>query len=184
MCALAKPFVLFFLTDKWIGAVPYIQIFSLSMITSSAGVINLCLFQVEGRPDFMLKVEIIKKSIGFVLVFVLLAFGPLVLAIGNSLFLFYAYGVDLYYVNKMEQLPYFQQLRDLMPCTIAAVIASLVAWGITCLSILPIIQLILGGIIGLAAYYVITRYIIKMDIYDQIFAMIKSKKRCQREFLM
>lgn len=175
MCALSKPFVLFFLTDKWIEAVPYVRIFGLSMITSSAGIINLNLFQVEGRPDITLKVEIIKKIIGFAMVFGLLVFGPLVLAIGNSLFGFFAYGINLYYVNKLEHLPYSQQLRDLMPCAIAASIASLSAWSITWLPILPIWHLIIGGTLGLGLYYFITRYIVKMDIYDQIFIMLKSK---------
>lgn len=176
MCALAKPFVLFFLTEKWIDAVPYIQVFSIAMITSSAGIINLNLFQVEGRPDITLKLEIIKKAVGFAIVFGLMMFGPMVLAIGSSFFGFFAYGINLYYVNKMEKLPCLQQILDLTPCLLAAILSSFCAWLITLLPIYPILHLIIGSSIGSGIYYFITRYILHLELYDQIFLYIKKTK--------
>lgn len=173
--ALAKPFVLFFLTDKWLDSVVYLQLFALSAITSSAGVINLNIFQAEGRSDITLKIEVIKKIIGFFIVFVLLPMGPLVLAIGSMTFNFFCYVVNLYYANKLEHLSFSTQILDLVPILIASVVSSIFAYGITLLDLSNFMQLILGGIVGLMMYVLITKFVMKMDLYDQIFDLIKNK---------
>ena len=175
MCALARPFVLFFLTEKWSDAIIYIQIFSITCITSSANIINLNLFQVEGRSDITLKIEIIKKAVGFAMVFSLLIYGPMVLAIGCSCFNIFAYSVNLFFVHKLEKIPYSQQLLDLFPCSFASVIAAIFAF-IVSLSPVPYwAQFLGGGIVGIIVYYLFTRYYFKFDIYTIINEQITKK---------
>ena len=62
------------------------------------------IFQVEGRSDITLKLEIVKKVVGFAVVFLLARYSPLVLAIGSSVFSLSACALNLYYVNKIENL--------------------------------------------------------------------------------
>ena len=45
----------------------------------------------------------------------------------------------------------------------------------TLLDLSNFMQLILGGIVGLMMYVLITKFVMKMDLYDQIFDLIKNK---------
>ena len=65
LCAVAKPLVLFLLTDKWEPAILLLQILAFGMMTDGVIVSNLNLIKVKGRSDLVLKLEIVKKSISF-----------------------------------------------------------------------------------------------------------------------
>lgn len=175
LAVLAKPFILFLLTDKWEGAVIYLQIFCIAAMLNPAGQINLNIFQVEGRSDITLKLEIIKKVVGFSVVFILLRYDPLILAIGSCAYSIFAYTLNLFCVNKLERLPYKQQLLDLFPCFVAALTSAFVAFAVMQTVNVYFLQLILGGIVGMVAYFFITKYIIKMEIYDQIERLWKQQ---------
>lgn len=172
--ALAHPFVMFFLTEKWIDSVIYVQLFCLSSITSAAGVINLNIFQAEGRSDITLKIEVIKKLLGFMMVLCMMFLGPIALAIGSVIFNFFCYSINLYYASKLENMTLSMQLMDLIPSFFASLCA---AGGTFLITILPIgyfSQLLIGGFLGGLIYFFITRYIMHLDIYNYIDGYIKN----------
>lgn len=171
LASLAKPFVLFFLTEKWIDSVVYLQIFSLSVMFGAANVVNLNLFQVEGRSDITLKLEVIKKTIGFILVFSLLSFGPMALAIGSSVFNIFAYALNLYYAHKVSGLSVFVQIYDLLPCFISASLSAFMVYLITFIDIPSYLHLIVGASSGVIMYFLLTKYVFKMEIYSQLLSL-------------
>lgn len=175
LAALAKPYIIFFLTDKWSGAIIYLQIFCLTSVFSPAASINMNIFQVEGRTDITLKLEIVKKIIGFVLVFFLANYSPLVMAIGSSVFSLAACTLNLYYVNKIEKIPHTQQIMDLMPCLISGVISGFTSYSVTFLPINEFLQLFFGGIVGILVYFLITKFIFRMEIYGQLSEILKNR---------
>lgn len=174
--ALARPFILFFLTDKWEVSVIYVQLFCLSAITSSAGAINLNIFQAEGRSDIVLKIEVIKKTIGFLLVFSLMWFNPLILAIGSVTFNFFCYVLNLHYARKLENMSLFTQISDLAPSFFASVAAAALTYFVTLLPLSYFCQLLVGGLVGIGAYFIITRFILHMEIYDQVESFVKARR--------
>ena len=175
LAALAKPYIYFFLTEKWSGAIIFIQIFCMTTIFSPAAVLNMNIFQVEGRSDITLKLEIVKKVVGFAVVFLLARYSPLVLAIGSSVFSLSACALNLYYVNKIEKIPQMQQITDLMPCLVSGALAAIASFAITLLPLSPFFQLLIGGSVGLAVYIFMTKRIFKMEVYDQILTLIKNR---------
>lgn len=176
LAALAVPFVQVILTDRWIDCAIYIQIFAVSAVIAAPNILNLNLFQVKGRSDITLKAEIIKKSAGAFVVFLLLPFGPLILAIGASVFSVFVYSINLYYAKKLVGIPFILQIRDIMPCCVSAIFASTAAYIFTIIKLPAFIHLFVGGIIGCIIYYCFTKYIYKMEIYSQILILIKKKK--------
>ena len=61
LCAISKPFIIFFLTEKWLGAVVILQILCIDWMLDHITLLNLNLLYVKGRSDLALKLEIIKK---------------------------------------------------------------------------------------------------------------------------
>lgn len=175
--ALASPFVDFVLTKKWEGCVIYIQIFALTSFIIPANSINLRLLQTYGRTDYTLKAEIIKKTLGLLLVFSLVPIGPVYLAVGKSLFDIFAYSVNLFYAKKVSGLKYKDQIRDIIPI----LLCSIIMYAVVTLSIRPfsysIIQLIVGFIVGLITFSALGKYVFKLSQFNQIKQQLLNHKR-------
>ena len=58
----AKPIVLLLLTEKWLGCVPFIQIFCISFAFYPIHTANLNAIKAMGKSQIFLKLEIIKKA--------------------------------------------------------------------------------------------------------------------------
>lgn len=175
LAAISKPFILFFLTEKWVEAHLFVKIFCVAMMLDPVGAINLNIFQVEGRSDVTLKLEFVKKFIGFSLVFILVKYSPLVLAVGSACYVFIAFSLNLYYVNKLENLPYLQQISDIMPCLISGFIGAFVAYSFTLLNIPLWGQIVLGIFCGMLIYLLLIKFVFHLDVFERIREMIYSK---------
>lgn len=176
LVALAKPFVLFFLSDKWADSIIYLQIFSFASLTAAPGMINLIICQVDGRSDILLKAEIIKKTIGVILIFSLLPLGPIVLATGKAIYDFVIYGINLYFVKKLVGLTFVDQIRDISPIILSSIPAGAIAYLCTWIIPYEILQLIIGTFLGLIVFYIISNYLFKMNTYSLIFEYLKNNK--------
>ncbi|MCF0193572.1 MAG: lipopolysaccharide biosynthesis protein [Bacteroidaceae bacterium] len=176
LVSLAKPFTLFLLTDKWAESIIYLQIFSIGMLSLTANTINHSIFQVTGRTDITLKAELIKKFIGVALVLSLIPFGTLILAVGASAFNFFCYAINLYYAKKLLGMSFSVQIKDMLPCFIAACISAFVAYIPVYFISYSAIALICGCVIGVSTYVFITKYVIHVGVYDYINLLCKKHK--------
>ncbi len=81
LAAVAEPLISLLLTEKWLVAVPYLVLLSVSYATYPMHIINLQVINAMGRSDLFLKLELIKKALGL-LILVLslpLGIGPMLL---------------------------------------------------------------------------------------------------------
>lgn len=70
LCGVAKPLIFVLLTEKWASCVPFLQILCFAVLWDCVTLVNLNLLYVKGRSDWVLKLEIVKKTIAFsILVF-------------------------------------------------------------------------------------------------------------------
>ena len=70
LAACATPLVTLVLTEKWLPCVPFLRVFCLSYAFYPIHTANLNAIKAMGRSDISLKLEIIKKSVGFVSILV------------------------------------------------------------------------------------------------------------------
>lgn len=67
LAAVSEPLTSVLLTDKWLPCVPYMQIICFAFMLSPVEVENLQAIKAIGRSDMVLKLEIIKKTVGLLL---------------------------------------------------------------------------------------------------------------------
>lgn len=170
---LAEPFVRLVLTEKWMDSVIYIQIFAATALFFPANSINLNLLQTYGRSDYTLKAEIIKKTIGLATVFALLPLGPLYLAIGACAMDVLALAVNAYFAKKLSGLPYSRQLMDILPALVCTLGMSAVVFVLCRFLPGDWAKLIAGGIVGAGVYFILTRYVFRMDIYGKLRSLFR-----------
>lgn len=151
LAAVAQPMILTLIGEKWLMAVPMLQIICFRMMLYPLQAINLNMLQVEGRSDLFLRLEIIKKII---------AVGPLLIGIfisiwwmlaGSVLASWFAYYLNAFYSGKFLKYSMWAQIKDIAPSLGIALITALGMFG---LSFLPLhhiavlcIQLIAGSIL-------------------------------------
>ena len=115
MAVLAEPLITTIIGEKWLPCVPVMQIICIGALFSPLTHINLNLLYVKGRTDLVLKLEFIKKPIAFALLFALLPFGILPLAIGKALYEFIAFSINCYYTRQILGYGEIAQLKELLP---------------------------------------------------------------------
>ncbi len=115
LCGCAKPLVLFLLTDKWLACVPLMQIICFSKLLNGVTVINLNLLYVKGRSDLVLRLEIIKKTIAFIILFISMFFDLTIMCYGLVLYSLIAAYLNTFYTNRILGYSFSQQMKSILP---------------------------------------------------------------------
>lgn len=175
MAAVAKPLVLVLLTEKWIEAVPYLQIVCLSGAINSVCNTNLQAIKAIGRSDVVLKLEFIKKPVGLLMVIFSIRFGVKAIAATLPLYGMYAAIVNMSPNKKLIDYGIIQQLRDLLPAILLSILMCSAVSVVGLLMIPPMLKLVLQVLIG-AIVYLGVAYATKMDACVYLV-------NCLREFV-
>lgn len=112
LIVIAKELFVFLLGEKWLPAVIYFQILSLASIVRPIGTYNLNILKVKGRSDLLLKLEVMKKIIGVILIVVALPFGITALVISHVLFSYISTTLNMIYSGGLINFRLWEQLKD------------------------------------------------------------------------
>ena len=175
MAAIARPLILTLLTPKWEGAVLLMQIMCFSAMLYPIHAINLSLLQVKGRSDLFLRLEIIKKSIGVLMLCITIPMGIPAMCAGGIILSYIALIINTRYTGKLIQVGFLKQMRDLAPMFATSFSMCFLVWLVTRLFASDILQLAAGTIIG-AGYYFFVSKIFKLEELGEITATLKELK--------
>lgn len=178
LAAIARPFVIILLTDKWLPAVAFIQFNCFIKAFMPIFKANLQAINAVGRSDIFLKLEIIKRTIGILILIVTLPFGLYAMMFGRCTECVLDLIIDAFPNKKILGYSFLEQIRDILP---AFVLSLLMCIGVLCVSFLNfnafitiIIQLIIGIVI-----YIGGALLFKLDGLSYVYNTIRDfvKKR-------
>ncbi|MDC2648972.1 lipopolysaccharide biosynthesis protein [Bacteroides ovatus] len=176
ICALAKPIILFLLTDKWADSIIYLQIFAATCMFDHLSTINLNLLKVKGRSDLCLRLEIIKKAIAFALLCCSIPLGVIAICALKFIYNQVALVLNSHYTGKLFGLSYVKQFKDYIPYLGVTVLACVPSYLLTLLSLPNILTLIVGSLVSLTIYYLVLRKNEDMkEMVDLVKDQIKKK---------
>lgn len=172
----AEPIVRLLLTDKWLPCVPYLRIFCFTYMFWPIHTANLNAIKAMGRSDLFLKLEIIKKVVGLILLFITMRIS--VMAMAYSLIFS---GILSQIINswpnwKLLNYNYLEQLRDILPSICISVFMGVCVYFIGFLSLPTLLQLIIQVIVG-AIIYIVASIVLKLEEFNYLLGMIKSFKK-------
>lgn len=168
LAALAKPMVVFLLTDKWLPCVPIMMVLCFSSMFSFVNTINLSLLQVKGRSDLFLKLEVVKKIISITMILFSASWGIMAMCWAMVIYTQIAIFINTYYTGKLFHVGYWEQLTDFLPYLFLALLANIPAYLLTYSSLSAGLQMILGGSMSLFIYLLLLK--IKRD---EMYLLIK-----------
>lgn len=152
LAAVAHPLVILLLGEKWQFASTLIIPLCFSMMWYPIHAINLNLLQVKGRSDLFLRLEIIKKVIGVIVLVMSIPFGLLFMCYSGIVTSILCLAINTYYTGKLINVGFIMQMKDLS----ATFLLSLSMFGVVyatifCInSILP--QLLVGLFMGVSFF--------------------------------
>lgn len=174
LAAVADPLIRLVLTDKWEGAIYLLQILCFSMMWYPIHAINLNLLQVRGRSDFFLKVEVIKKIQGVVVLCVTLPLGIVAMCYGRIVGSLLSLIYNTYYTKKLIGYGYFAQMKDLLHILLHSLVMGVCAWSVVQAFDSRWLQLVVGIAAG-TAYYIIGAKLMRFEELDELVSLIRKK---------
>lgn len=172
--AVAESFVKVLLTEKWLSVVPYIRIFSISYMFNLIHVGNLQAIKAIGRSDITLILEVLKKSIYFVIIaaFVFFSDSPEVLALSSLLCTFVALVINTLPNRALIGYRYSFQLTDILPNLGCAVVMGGLVFLLGRLA-MPVYLLLPLQILAGIMLYVLLSIVTKNENFAYLLDLIK-----------
>lgn len=173
LAACSIPMIRLLLTDKWLLSVPFVIIFCITYMFYPIHTANLNAIKAMGRSDLFLKLEIIKKIVGLT---VLLITAPIsVMAMGYSL-LFTSVAsqiINSWPNKKLLDYGYLEQLKDILPGILLAVLMGICVYPIQKLGFNDAITLCLQVLVGIIIYLG-GSILFKLESFEYIWNMVKQ----------
>lgn len=177
LAALAKPFILLVLTDKWVDAILILQIICFPMMWYPVHSINLNILQVMGRSDLFLKLEIIKKIVGIAILCITVPHGIIAMCFGQWASAAISLVINTYYSGKLLDAGLSKQMKFYIPTLLNSLVMGAICMGVT--KLLPEqqygVQLVLGITAG-SVYYAISNWIFNRPVIYEIINLVQKKK--------
>ena len=179
LIVIAEPLVIILLTDKWLPAVPFLQIFAVSYLFLPIQTVNLQAINALGRSDLTLKLQIYKKVVGIVILLISISFGIHAIAIGAAISAFMSMLINIYPNVLLLNYSYREQFNDVIPTFAISIIMGVLVYSLRFLLLGEIGTIMLQVTLGIFIY-ILLAIIMKLDSFKYITNIIMgilSRKR-------
>lgn len=171
----AKPIVQIVLTDKWLPCVPYLQIFCISYLFWPIHTANLNAIKAMGRSDLFLKLEVIKKIIGMILLLITMNISVMAMAYSLLISGLISQVINSWPNRYLLKYSYIDQIKDILPNIVMALIMGVFVYFINYLNLSILVSLILQIVLGGIIYMVLSIFT-RNDSFSYLINVLKSRK--------
>lgn len=172
----AEPMVKIILTDKWLECVPFVRIFCVTFMFYPIHTANLNAIKAIGRSDLFLKLEIQKKTIGAIMLISSMWFGPLVMAYASMITSAICQIINALPNKKLLNYSYLEQLKDILPGIIIAVVMGIAVYVVGYINIPTIFVLCIQILLGIVIYVSLSA-LLHIESFEYILNVVLSFRR-------
>lgn len=176
LCVLAKPFVIVFLKDQWLPAVPLLQILCLAYMWDPVMKINGSTLTAKGHSKYFFHAEIYKKVVAFIILLVTIPFGITIMCWGLVMYAFSDMFIISLYIRKVINIRSSDQLKTIFPVILLSASMGIIVYILNRFIQSDMLQLVAGGATGVL-YYIIISYFFKFKEALFFKNMIKQYKK-------
>ena len=169
----AEPLIRLLLTDKWLPCVPYLRIFCFSYAFYPLHTANLNAIKAMGRSDLFLKLEIIKKVFGVIILLVTLQYGVYVMALSLLFTSVMSQLINSWPNAKLLDYAYGHQLMDMLPAILLSLVMGAAVYPIQLFGWSDWVTLPVQVIAG-AAVYILGSVIFRLDSFSYLLGIMKK----------
>lgn len=176
----AETIVELLLTSKWLPCVPFMRILCVSYMFYPIHTANLNAIKALGRSDIFLRLEIIKKIFGLVVLFISMWYGVMAMAYSLLLVSVVCQIINSWPNRKLLNYTYLQQLRDIFPSIFFSVVMGCTIYPIKFLAVSNLMIIVMQIVTGIWVYLSLS-YLFKLEAFGYLIDLIKSKIQKERK---
>ncbi|MDR1373247.1 MAG: lipopolysaccharide biosynthesis protein [Dysgonamonadaceae bacterium] len=158
LAAISGPMVEALIGGIWIPCVTYIQLMCFSAIFYPLFMINTNMFNVKGRSDLSLKLEIIKQALSLPMIAVAIIWGVEALLIAGIVVAILSYLMYSYYSSGIISYSMSEQLKDIAPQFLFAGVMAFAMWTLTFFSLSAWVMLTVQIAAGATMFFIYHEY--------------------------
>lgn len=153
---LSEPFVQFFLGEKWLPMVPFLQWLCFAKLVEPMGTLNLDTLNAKGRSDLYLKMSLLKIPLIALSLLVTIPISIEAVIIGQVVIGVIFFFIDTYWVGKLYNYGAWNQTKNLLPKLVVVSLMALSVYGSIYFLEQSLLKLIVGGITGISIYLLLS----------------------------
>lgn len=161
-------------SDKWIFCVPYMRIFCITYIFWPIHTANLNAIKAVGRSDLFLKLEILKKIVGLVVLLTTMWYGVMIMAYSLLLTSVLTQIINSWPNKKILNYGYLEQLKDISSGLLLSLFMGVIVYLVNFLNVSPWIKLLIQVPLG-ASIFIFGSILFKLETYDYLRKMLIEK---------
>lgn len=160
------------LTEKWMPCVPFLRIFCITYMFYPVHTANLNAIKAMGRSDLFLKLEIVKKVVGLIVLLSTMWFGVMAMAYSLLFTSITSQIINSWPNKKLLDYSYPEQIRDILPGILLAVLMGCCVYPIQWLGLPDVVTLLIQVPLG-AAIYIGVSAVLRLDAYKYVMKEIQ-----------
>jgi O-antigen/teichoic acid export membrane protein len=182
MMVFAESIIRLFFSEKWLPAVPYFQILCLAGIFQSLQSFNLNLLIIKGMGKIYFRIEILKKTIMTLVIFISFFYGIYGLLWGHVVYSIISFLINSYFAGKSIDFGLKRQLIDLFPTFFISIITAFLLYFLNFYfnTSYDIWRIILGLIVSIFIY-ILLAFSTKNDSFNELIKIILSYKKSKKK---
>jgi len=177
LLVISKPLILVLLTEKWIPAVIFVQIYCLIYALMPIHTANLYAIKALGHSGMILKIEIVKKVIDVIILILSLQFGVIAIALGELISGLISTIINAYPNKKYLNYSIREQWTDIIPSLTLSIIMAICIYFIQFLNIQNNAFLITMQILSGIVIYSALAFLLKFEEISYLDKTIKSFRK-------
>lgn len=169
----AEPVVRLLLTEKWLPCVFFLRVFCFTYAFYPIHTANLNAIKAMGRSDLFLKLEIIKKVIGLIVLATTMFISVEAMALSGIATTFVHQAINAWPNRKLLDYHYGDQVRDLLPQIALSCLMGAIVYFVTFLHLNDWLTLLIQIPLG-AVIYITGSKLFHIDSFEYVYGILKS----------
>lgn len=174
LACVSDSLVRFLLTEQWLPCVPYLVIFCITYMFYPIHTANLNALKAMGRSDYYLKLEVLKKIVGAIILVSTIWFGPLVMCASGILASFFGQVINAWPNKKLLGYSLIEQYKDIVPSLLLSLVMGVCVYVIGVILPLPSLLLLLIQVVAGGVIYIGLSVAFKVNTFYYILSLLKS----------
>jgi len=161
------------LTEKWLPSAPFLQVYCVIYALWPIHTANLQAINALGRSDIFLKLEILKKTLGLIVLGITIPYGVYAIALGGIVSGLISTIINSYPNRKLLEYGYIEQWKDILPYLTLSLLTGVIVYSLNFLGLDAWITLLLQFLSG-ALIYTGMAYLFKLESLIYLINTLKK----------
>lgn len=174
LAGVADPLVKVLLNEQWYDSIPLLVIVSFSLMWQPVSYVNINLLNAAKHPEIVLKLEMIKKPLGLIILLISSRLGIIEFALGNLFVCLFAVVVNTYFTGKCFGVSFVSLIKDLSLPFFSSLLMGAGVYLTTTIILNPLVSLVVSSVLGIIMYYLLSKMLMN-DLMTDSLSLIKRK---------